>query len=61
MTESTRTDPSARILPIAPGGEVEFRLSSHDLRIRAVDGDQVTLMDHPKETGGFGRGVGVRG
>ncbi len=43
MTDTTRTDPSARILPIAPGGEVEFRLSTNDLRIRAVDGDQVVI------------------
>jgi len=43
MTETARTDRSARILPIAPGGEIEFRLSSHELRIRAVDGDQVVI------------------
>jgi hypothetical protein len=44
MTDTaSSTDRSVRILPIEPGGEVEFRLSTHDLRIRAVDGDKVVI------------------
>jgi hypothetical protein len=44
MTDTAAsTDRSARVLQIEPGGELEFRLSSHDLRIRAVDGDRVVI------------------
>ena len=44
MTDMLRpADPTVRDLPLAPGGEVELRLTSSRLRIRAVDGDRVVI------------------
>ena len=44
MTDSPRTvDPSVRELPLGPDGEVELRLTSNRLRLRAVDGDRVIV------------------
>ena len=44
MTDTLRTiDPSVRELPLGPDGEVELRLTSNRLRLRAVDGDRVVV------------------
>jgi hypothetical protein len=44
MTDTLRTlDPSVRELPLGPGGELELRLTSNRLRLRAVDGDRVVI------------------
>ena len=44
MTETAQAyHPAVRVIPLEAGGEVEFRLSSHELRMRAVDGDKVVI------------------
>lgn len=44
--------PNVRELPLAPGGELELRLGSNRLRVRATDGDRVVIRgetDHDLE------------
>ena len=43
MTDTTRLAPSARDLPLEPGGEVTILLTSNGVRLRGVDGDRVTV------------------
>lgn len=46
MTDTITTDPAVRVLPIAPGGEVDIFLASNTLRIRGTDGDRVVVRSH---------------
>ena len=46
MTDTITSDPAVRVLPIAPGGEVDIFLASNTLRIRGTDGDRVVVRSH---------------
>jgi hypothetical protein len=43
MTDTTRTSPSIRELPLAPGGRVEILLTANELRLQGTDADQVVV------------------
>ena len=43
MTDTTSVTTTVREVPLAPGGELSINLTSSDVRIKAVDGDAVTV------------------
>src|SRR5690242_17992173 len=43
MTDTASLSPSAREIPLAPGGELVVSLTSNDVRMRGTDGDAVTI------------------
>jgi hypothetical protein len=43
MTDTTRSDPAVRELPINPDGSVEISLTSNELHLRGTDTDRVVI------------------
>ncbi len=43
MTDTTSVSTTGRMAPLGPGGELSINLTSSDVRLRAVDGDAVSV------------------